>query len=267
VNHLLRSLAPITDSAWDLLDEEARERLTGALAARRLVDFSGPHGWQHSAVNLGRVAGVRTAPAKGVSGWQRQVLPLVELRAGFSLAREELRGHDRGAVDVDLAELDDAAQRMAIAENVAVFHGWASAGLSGIAEAAPGKPIALGKSAEAYPRSVAGAVERLLRRGIGGPYGLALGPDEFTRVSETAEHGGYPLLDHLGKILSGPIVWAPGVRGAVVLSMRGGDFLFDSGQDLAIGYEGHDDAVVRLYLEQSFAFVVATPEAAVSLSS
>ena len=267
MNHLLRSLAPITDSAWGLLDEEAAERLRGALAARRLVDFSGPHGWEHSATNLGRVTAVKSVPAKGVTGSERRVLPMVELRSDFVLSREELRDHDRGAVDLDLVELDDAAHRLAVAENVAVFHGWPTAGISGIAEVAPGKPIALGKSAEAYPRSVAAALERLLRRGVGGPYGLALGPDEYTGVIETAEHGGYPLLDHLGKILEGPIVWAPGVRGAVVLSLRGGDFLYESGQDISIGYDSHDDASVRLYLEESFTFVVATPEAAVQLSS
>ncbi len=267
MNHLLRDLAPITDSAWDLLDEEARQRLAGALAARRLVDFAGPHGWTHSATNLGRVNRLKSSPEKGVRGEKRSVQPLVESRADFTLARAELRAHDRGAKDVGLAELDDAAHRMAVTENAAVFHGWTAAGIVGIAESAPGKSIALGKSAEAYPRAVASAVERLLGRGIGGPYGLALGPDEYTRVIETAEHGGYPLLDHLGKILSGPIVWAPGVSGAVVLSLRGGDFLFDSGQDLSIGYRGHDEDAVRLYLEESFTFVVATAEAAVVLSS
>jgi uncharacterized linocin/CFP29 family protein len=84
-------------------------------------------------------------------------------------------------------------------------------------------------------------------------------------VVETAEHGGYPLLDHLRKILEGPIVWAPGVKGAVVLSLRGCDFLFESGQDLSISYQSHDSEVVRLYLEESFSFRVATPEAAVAL--
>ena len=83
---------------------------------------------------------------------------------------------------------------------------------------------------------------------------------------ETAEHGGYPLLDHLAQILGGPIVWAPGVEGAVVVSLRGGDFLFESGQDLSIGYDSHDADVVRLYLEESFSFHVATPEAAVVLT-
>ncbi|MFL5886875.1 MAG: family 1 encapsulin nanocompartment shell protein, partial [Thermoleophilaceae bacterium] len=102
--------------------------------------------------------------------------------------------------------------------------------------------------------------------GVTGPYGLALGREQYRRVVETAEHGGYPLLDHLHKILEGPTVWAPGVRGAVVVSLRGGDFLFESGQDLSIGYDSHDGDVVRLYLEESFSFRVATPEAAVALT-
>ena len=47
-------------------------------------------------------------------------------------------------------------------------------------------------------------------------------------------------------------MWAPGVRGAVVVSLRGGDFLFESGQDLSIGYDHHDADLVHLYLEESF---------------
>jgi uncharacterized linocin/CFP29 family protein len=266
MNHLLRSSAPISDSGWELLDREARERLAPALAARKLVDFSGPQGWEYSATNLGRTADLPASPSDGVVGRQRHVLPLVEARADFEIARQELRDADRGAQDTDLASLDQAAHQMAIAENVAVFHGWKGA-ITGIAEASPHKPIALGKEPAGYPGPVASAAERLLCSGITGPYGLALGRDEYRRVVETAEHGGYLLLDHLHKILEGPIVWAPGVRGAVVVSIGGGDFLFESGQDLSIGYESHDSEVVRLYLEQSFSFRVATPEAAVVLTS
>jgi len=267
MNHLLRGLAPVSDAGWELLDDEARERLRGPLAARRLVDFSGPHGWEHSATNLGRTEKLPPPNGRGVAALRRQVLPLAELRADFSISRAELADNDRGAVDADLAALDEAARQIAVAENVAVFHGWKKAGITGIAEASPFKPEKLGKSAESYPRCVARAVESIRNAGVEGPYGLALGPDEYTRVIETAEHGGYPLFDHLAKILGGPIVWAPGVKGAVALSLRGGDFLFESGQDLAIGYHDHDGASVHLYLEESFSFVVATPEAAAPLSS
>jgi uncharacterized linocin/CFP29 family protein len=264
MNHLLRSIAPISDDVWTLLDDEARQRLAPALAARKLIDFSGPHGWQHSATNLGRGAALDRVPCEGVSGVQRRVLPLVEVRAAFELSRAELADADRGADDADLAPLDRAAHQIATAENVAVFHGWQGA-MTGIAEASPHIQNELGDTADGYPRHVAGAVERLLASGITGPYGLALGPAQYRRVVETAEHGGYPLLEHLAKILEGPIVWAPGVEGAVVLSLRGGDFILESGQDLSIGYDSHDRETVRLYLEESFSFHVATPEAAVAL--
>jgi uncharacterized linocin/CFP29 family protein len=266
MNHLLRGHAPISDAGWKELDEEARERLTSTLAARKLVDFAGPLGWEHSATNLGRTTGLESAPCDGVSGRQRRVLPLVELRAEFEISRAELRDLDRGAEDADLEPLDDAAHQIALAENIAVFHGWKGA-ITGIAEASPHDAAALGESAAGYPAKVAGAVERLLCDGVTGPYGLALGREQYRLVVETTEHGGYPLLDHLRKIIEGPLVWAPGVRGAVVLSLRGGDFLFESGQDLSIGYDSHDAEVVRLYLEESFSFHVATPEAAVALTA
>ena len=266
MSHLLREHAPITEEVWRLIDEEARERLTPALAARKLVDFSGPHGWQHSASNLGRVRALSGAPADGVTAAQRQVLAVVELRAPFALSRGELRDADRGAEDFDLDALDDAARRIAMAENRAVFHGFEEAGITGIAQAATHDPIPLGESCELYPRHVARAVEALLRAGVAGPYGLALGSEAYTRVLETSEHGGYPLLDHLRKIVGGPLVWSPGVEGAVVVSQRGGDFVLEAGEDLSVGYDGHDADAVQLYLVESFTFRVLTDEAAVALT-
>jgi uncharacterized linocin/CFP29 family protein len=267
MNHLLRGHAPLTDSNWKLLDDEARDRLAGPLAARRLVDFVGPRGWEHSSTNLGRVDSVEVGE-EGVKALQRRVLPLVEVRVDFTVSRAEMRDDDRGAVDVDLESLDNAAHQIAIAENSAVFNGWAKAGIHGVVESSPFEPEPLGASADAYPRSVARAIEGLREAGVEGPYGLALGPDEYIKVIETAEHGGYPLFDHLRKILDGgQIVWAPGLSGAVAISLRGGDFLFESGQDLSIGYDHHDADVVQLYLEESFSFVVATPEAAAPLSA
>ena len=265
MNHLLRGHAPISDQGWALIDGEARSRLHPSLAVRRLVDFSGPLGWEHSAASLGRTSRLEGGPAEGVSGLKRVVLPLVELRADFELARTELRDADRGADDVDLTALDRAAQRLAIAENFAVLHGWNGATV-GIAQASPHEAMTLGEDVEHYPSSVAGAVERLLENGVGGPYGLALGPEIHRRVIETAERGGYPLYEHLRKILQGPIVRAPGLDGAIVLSMRGGDFKYECGQDISIGYDSHDAETVSLYLQESFAFHVATPEAALALT-
>jgi uncharacterized linocin/CFP29 family protein len=124
MSHLLREHAPITEAGWRTIDDEARERLLPGLAGRRLVDFSGPHGWEHSATNLGRVENAELSTTKGVEANRRVVLPLVELRARFTVSREELRAGDRGAQDIDFGDLDAAAQRIVEVENLAVFHSW-----------------------------------------------------------------------------------------------------------------------------------------------
>lgn len=266
MNHLLRSHAPVTEEAWQQLDDEARQRLSPALAARKLVDFTGPLGWQHSATDLGRTAEIG-GPEGVLRARQRKVLPLVELRAPFAVSLDELRDAGRGALDIDLDALDEAARRVARAENVAVFHGWDEAKIAGITEASPLDPVSLGSSFADYPSRVATAVEALLERGVSGPYGLALGPDGYTGVVETTEHGGLVVFDHLRQILGGPIVWAPGVRGAVLVSLRGGDFLFECGQDISIGYDHHDAESVHLYLEESFSFRAVSPDAGVALTS
>jgi Encapsulating protein for peroxidase len=155
VSHLLRGQAPVTEAGWVLLDSEARERLTPALAARRLVDFAGPHGWAHSATNLGRTQDLADSPEEGIAARQRRVLGLVELRAPFTVPRTELEGADRGAEDIELGALDEAAHRIARAENSAVFHGWSAAGIAGVIEASPHEEITLGEDCERYPRHVA----------------------------------------------------------------------------------------------------------------
>lgn len=264
MNHLLRSHAPISELGWKQIDDEAKERLQPALGARKLVDFSGPLGWEHSATNLGRTAAVGESPVDGVAALARRVLPLVELRADFTVARSELRDIDRGALDADFAALDRAAHQIATAENTAVLHGWAGL-VEGVAELAPYPERQLGTDPLAFPRAVSAAVSALMTSGVGGPYGLALDPEHHRLATEAAEHGGTLLVEHLQEILGGPIVWTPGLVGGAVVSLRGGDFLMESGQDLSVGYDSHDTEHVHLYIEESFSFRVATPEAAVAL--
>ena len=266
MNHLLRGHAPLTETAWKTIDDEARSRLTTNLAARKLVDFRGPHGWEYSATPVGRVSPLRSPPADGVRAQLRKTLPVMELRAAFTVDRAELAAVDRGAQDVDLSGLEEAARRIAVTENSVVFHGYSEAGIVGIAEASSHPVLELGADTGTYPRTVAKAVALLRRAGIGGPYGLAIDPEGYTAVLEATEHGGYLLVNHLRQILDGPVVRAPGVRGAVVLSQRGGDFVIESGQDLSVGYSAHTADTVELYLEESFTFRVTEPDAAVVLA-
>jgi uncharacterized linocin/CFP29 family protein len=264
MSHLHRELAPISENAWKEIETEATRTLRNFLAARQVVDFSGPHGWDYSADSLGSLERV-PGPVDGVEAGIRVVQPLVELRHRFSLARAGIDDIDRGRPDPDLSKVGEAAKRAALAEDHIVFEGFKDAHITGIAEASTFPPIGLDDNYAEYPKLVARAVSSLREAGIDGPYAAALGPRCWTGVIETTEDGGYPVLEHLRLILGGPVVWAPAVDGAVVLSTRGGDFQLTCGQDMALGYLSHGPDTVDLFLEESIGFRVLTPEAAVAL--
>jgi uncharacterized linocin/CFP29 family protein len=265
-DHLLRELAPISQAGWEVIESEAKQRLTTYLAARKLVEFRGPSGWTTSAVELGRTREI-AGPSQEVTATRRDVATLVELRAPFTIRRSELDNADRGAVDIEFDDLDRAAESMALAETKGVFQGYEAGGIEGIVNRSSHPSLQLASDIGHYPNSLAKAVDVLRQAGVSGPYGLAVSPDDYTRIIETTEHGGYPLLDHVRHILGGPVVWTPGIEGAVVLSMRGeGDFVFYCGQDISIGYLDHDAGNVRLYFEESFTFRVNEPDASVVLT-
>lgn len=259
IDRLRRDQAPISGAAWALIDEEAGRALRHFLAGRALVGFTGPRGWAHSAEADGRVEAVGS-PVAGVEMRARVVRPLVEARTGFSLSRAELDAVERGLETPDLDAVTDAARRAAEAEDRSVFDGEA-----GMATVSPHEPIPISDDYSNYPRHVASAVAVLRRAGVEGPYGIALGDRCYTGVIETTEHGGYPVLDHVRSILNGPVVWAPAVEGALVVSMRGGDYELVTGSDFALGYAGHTDSEVHLFLEESFTFKVHEAAAAVAL--
>ena len=193
------------------------------------------------------------------------MLPLVEVRASFELSLAELRDFDRGADDADLEPLDKAAHQIAVAENKAVFHGWDGA-IEGIAEASPHKGIELGAKPDAYPRPVAAAVERLLHNGISGPYGLALGGERVPARGRDRRARRLPAARAPAEDPRGPDLWAPGVerRGRGQPPRRRLRVRVRTGHLDRL--REHDAESVRLYLEESFSFHVATPEAAVALA-
>jgi uncharacterized linocin/CFP29 family protein len=264
MSHLHRELAPISDMAWREIEKEAGRTLRTFLAARQVVDFSGPHGWDYSADSLGRLERV-PGPVDGVEAGIRVVQPLVELRHRFSMSRADIDDIDRGRPDPNLDAVINAAKRAALAEDRIVFHGFKEAHITGMAEAAPYPAIEIGDNYAEYPRLIARAVSTLREAGIDGAYAVALGPRCWTGVVETTEYGGYPVLEHLRLILGGPVIWAPAVDGAIVLSTRGDDFELTCGEDMALGYTTHGSDTVELFLEESIGFRVLTPEAAVPL--
>jgi len=264
MNNLHRELAPISDAAWSDIEEETSRTLKRYLAARRVVDVQGPGGVALPAVGTGHL---RTIKASGddILARQREVKALVELRVPFDLDRQQIDDVERGAEDSDWQPAKDAARKLAFAEDRAVFDGYAAAGIQGIRQGTSNPLMTLPADVTDYPDAIAQALSRLRLVGVNGPYSVLLSADAYTALSETSDHG-YPVLEHIKRLVDGEIIWAPALAGAFVLTTRGGDFGLHIGQDISIGYLSHTDAVVRLYLQETFTFLLLTTEAAVALA-
>jgi uncharacterized linocin/CFP29 family protein len=264
MNNLHRELAPISDAAWAQIEEETSRTLKRYLAGRRVVDLRGPDGTGTSAIGTGHLLTI-APPGDGILARQREVKALVELRVPFELNRQAIDDVERGANDSDWQPAKDAARQIAFAEDGAIFEGYAAAGIGGIRQGTSNPIMTLPTDVREYPEAIAHGLSRLRLVGVNGPYAVLLGADAYTALAETSDHG-YPVLEHVKRLVHDKIIWAPAIAGAFVLTTRGGDFDLHIGQDISIGYSNHSDDGVRLYLQETFTFLLLTAEAAVALA-
>src|SRR5271165_953245 len=264
MNNLHRELAPISEAAWAQIEEETSRTIKRYLAGRRVVDVHGPAGSALSAVGTGHQRAI-AAPGDGVVAQQREAKDLVELRVPFELERQMIDDVERGSEDSDWQPAKDAARKIAFAEDRAIFNGYPAANIQGIREGTSNPVMTLPTDVRDYPDVVAQALSQLRLVGVNGPYSVLLGAKAYTELAETRDHG-YPVLEHVKRIVDGNLIWAPAIEGAFVLTTRGGDFELNIGQDVSIGYLSHTDSVVRLYLQETFVFRVLTGEASIALS-
>ncbi|KIF70889.1 bacteriocin [Streptomyces sp. AcH 505] len=264
MNNLHRDLAPVSAAAWADLEAEAQRTFKRNVAARRIVDVPEPGGPELAAVATGHLDPV-APPAEGVLAHTRHSQPVVELRVPFTVDRQQVDDVERGAQDADWQPVKDAARRLAFAEDRAVFEGYPEAGIEGIRAGSSNPAVPLPADVREYPNAVSRAITALRLAGVEGPYTLALSADAYTAVNETSDHG-YPIHEHIARLLDGDIIWAPAIDGAFLLSARGGDFELRLGQDVSIGYLSHDATSVRLYFQETLTFLVHTSEAVVALT-
>src|SRR5580704_3077146 len=244
MNNLHRELAPISDAAWSEIEEETTRTIKRYLAGRRVVDVQGPSGVATPAIGTGHLRNV-AAPGDGIIARQREVNALVEFRVPFELDRQQIDDVERGAEDSDWQPAKDAAKLLAFAEDRAIFEGYAAAGITGVRNGTSNPIMTLPADVRDYPDAIAQGLSQLRLVGVNGPYSVLLSADAYTGLSETRDHG-YPVLEHIRRLIDGEIIWAPAITGAFVLTTRGGDFDLHIGQDISIGYLSHTDVTVRL---------------------
>lgn len=258
-----RNLAPIGAKAWEEIEEAARSVIRGNLSARRIVDVSGPRGMDFSALGLGRLDVPEGQTPDEVNFGIRAVQPLVETRLPFDLDLWELDNADRGAKDIELAPLEEAAAKLTRFEEQALYHGFEPGRIQGLLPALEAQRVTFSGESRDFLRAVAREASKLGRAGIGGPYRLVVNPELWSSL--VADTRGYPLAKHVAHTVETPVIFSDVIEGALLASCRGGDAELVLGHDLTVGYMSHDAKSVRLFLTESFTFRVIEPRFAVPI--
>ncbi|MBN1153524.1 bacteriocin family protein [candidate division KSB1 bacterium] len=262
---LKRSLAPITQSAWQEIDNQAKIILASHLSARKFVDVEGPKGWDYAAVQLGRLDVPKKQDYEGVDYGVHRILPLVETRSFFELDLWELDNIERGAEDIDLAAMEKAAKNIALFEERAIYLGFKSGKIQGIKDVSPHQPLQYSGKAEDILTTVSNGLALFADASISGPYALIINPQIWKSIYAYIK--GYPLKNQLERILGGPVIINPSTDDSFLVSMRGGDLKLVLGQDLSIGFHSHDQKKVRLYFTESFTFYSVDPAVVLNIQT
>jgi len=270
MDFLKRELAPIPMEAWAEIDEQATRSLTAMLSGRRVLDVTGPMGTDFPGVPEGRLDYPKKQPKGGLKYGIRKVHHIVEVRVPFGLEIAELDNVVRGARDVDLSSLEEAARETALFEEKVIYHGLPEANITGLFLCKGDECLTIGSKPEELLEGIAGGVTTFSSRSIEGPYSFIVGPKLWSRMS--AHIQGYPVKMQAEAVLGGQVLLSPYLSGehenqAFMVSQRGGDFELIVGQDLAIGYESHTASEVKLFFTESFTFRVLEPAAVLNFTA
>jgi len=260
---LKRSLAPITQDAWEEIDNRSKQVFKSLLSARKVVKVNGPKGMDYTFVPEGRLENVQDKEGEVSSGTYKGK-PLVENRIQFSLNIWELDNVKRGAKDIDFANLEEAVKKIALYEENAIYNGLEYAQIQGLTSAAEKQPLSFGNDSASIMEGISTGIISLQGAYANKPYTLVVGKEAYKIINKQVN--GYPLTKRIENLLGTNILLSHVLDGAIMIPYDSDDLELTIGQDFSIGYETHDKKTVRLFITESFMFRILDPSIIVKYS-
>ncbi|MGL5230492.1 MAG: family 1 encapsulin nanocompartment shell protein [Cetobacterium sp.] len=249
MDFLKKELAPISSKVWKDIEERAKEVLTTQLSGRRFVKVTGPIGKEKGGVNTGRLI-IHKKDDLSYGVYQTQ--PFVENRITFRLSRWELDNFERGARDIDYTNLDEALKKAAKFEEEALYFGLEEACIVGLLKDEK-QALDFGKTEQETIKNLMYGVSKLRNTGFSkGPYALVVGLEKFIYLNMVNLNDS--LAKRLEKILGTPIIVSNNITGALLVPYDNENIELVLGEDFSLGYQGHTNQEVELFITETFTF-------------
>jgi uncharacterized linocin/CFP29 family protein len=258
---LKKELAPISTKSWAEIEKRAQEVLRSQLSARKAVKVKGPMGWDYTYVPEGRLEGKEEG--NEVKAMNYAARPLTETRIEFTLDRWELDNIERGAENPDLGTLEEAAKKIAIYEEEAIYKGNPAIGIKGLDHYSKGNTVKVEEEGSGIMKAITEASIKLRKKFETPPYVLIAGK-KFLEKLNTTVHS-YQITKWINEYIGTEILFSFAIENALMIPQRSSDLELTIGGDFSIGYQSHDARKVKLFISESFTFRVLNPEIVVKL--
>jgi uncharacterized linocin/CFP29 family protein len=262
---LNRTNAPFSNGVWSVIDETMGEFLSKRLNLRGVVDFKDQYTYDTDAIFTKELKNI--SDKKGLSISTREPIKMVEIKKTFTISNDTIDQIKRGVEDFEDKELATAANEFATIENNMILEGLKEASFTGIANH-PDVVTMEVKSTKDILSSVAKSLGVFNKEFVDGGFKLVVSSGTLAKLY-TEFFDGISVKTKLDDILgAGNTVVNEdiGDNRAMIISQRGGDFEFCSGLDLSIGFEKAAKDSVELFLIQTCALRILSPEAAIILN-
>lgn len=261
---LNREAAPLSQQMWDLIDTTMMEMLAKRLKVRSVVDFEEGYDFTTDAIATGNLRSV--FEEEGLRIGVREPVVMTEIRYDFSIPKTTLDAMKRDLEGFDDTPMRAAANTFGAAENGMILDGLASIGTAGLL-ASLSQDTLKARGAKELMAATARSLGMFNNEFVDGPFKLVVSGATFAQLVVESD-GGETMKEKIENLLgAGAVVIADAIGDdkALVISQRGGDFVFYSGLDVHVGFDSESDDAMHFFLLESAAFRVINPEAAVRI--
>jgi len=262
---LNREEAPLSAEMWTLIDTTMTALLAKRLKLRSVVDFNETYDFTTDAVPTGSVR--RVSEGDGLTLGVREPVPMTEIRYDFAVPKTILEAMKRDIEGFDDAPMRAAANAFGAAENGMILDGLEAVGTAGLLPSLTQETLQA-SGARALMVAAARSLGMFNAEFVDGPFKLLVSGATFAQLVMEAE-GGETMKQKIENIFgAGAVVVteAVGDGQALVISQRGGDFIFYSGLDVQVGFDSESADALHFFLLETGAFRVINPEAAVRIA-
>ena len=253
MDYLLRDDAPFSDELWEKIDKEVVKIASQQLIGRRILNIYGPLGAGVQSIQLdefnydeeGKIDLFGDSETTEISPSNRKFVAIPMIYKDLSISWRDVENSRQMDLPLDLSSVSAAATVCAKKEDYLIFNGSGDLEYQGLLNV-EGRQI-IEKSdwnkGDNPFNDIAKGMEKLIQKGIYGPYALVTSTDLYTQMQRLQDGTGVLEIERVKELINGHVYTSPVIPAnkAILVSIAPQNMDLVIGQDMVTAYIGPEE--------------------------